>query len=228
MSSAPPSLEAVFRQTLILSAKAVRADIDPAVDHPEAQKLFTFLADGLQNPLLRAAEPGDLRMLASPHGSLDPGTRLQASHGVEGIALLTWSLQMADFPRHDVKAGTYEATQLVGLLQQDATVFLREAALRTTETLCACRNFYDALHRRLRKPDAVKLAATVKPEWLDLLQVEAGALLLRGDLSYQKRPVYEASPEVVTAFAAAVEERLRAATWLLGGEPLYSKVAVES
>jgi hypothetical protein len=228
MPSAPPTVEAVFRQTLILSAKAVRANIDPVVDHPETQKLFTSLADGLQNPLLSAAEPGDLRMLASAHGSLDPGSRLQASHGVEGIAILTWSLQMTDFPRHDVKAGLYEATQLIGLLQQDAALFLREASLRKTETLSACRDYYDALHRRLRKPDAVKLAATVKPEWLDLLQVEADALLLRGDLSWQKRPISEADPEALKAFGAVVEERLRAATWLLGGEAAYSKVVFGS
>lgn len=226
MGSAPPSVEAVFRQTLILSAKAVRADIDAAVDHPEAKKLFGFLAEGLQNPVLRDAEPGDLRMLASVHGSLDPAARLQASRGVEAVAILTWALQMSDFPRHDVKADAYEATQLVGLLHQDAGPFLKEAALRTPETLTACRHFYDALHRRLRSPEATKLAATVKPEWLDLLQVDADALIARGDLSYQKRPISEADPDARKAFASVVEERFRAATWLLGGEAAYSAVVV--
>jgi hypothetical protein len=226
MAPSPPPVEAVFRQTLILSALAVRADIDPAVNHPQADKIHQFLVAGLKHPLLLTADPAELKLLSAPLGSLDPRARAQAWRGAEGVTILAWALQMSDFPRHDQKADAFEVTQLIGLLEQDPRAVLQEAALRSPIALSACRNLYDAIHRRLQKPDATRLAATLKPEWLDLLEMEADAVISRGDLSYQKRPVSEAAPEALAAYAVLVEDRLRAAAWLLGGEPVYSKVAV--
>ena len=71
---------------------------------------------------------------------------------------------------------------------------------------------------RVTAQEKVRVAHTL---W-GLPQIEDA--FARGDLSYGKKPISEASPETLAAYKTLVEERLRAATWLCGGEPVYSKV----
>jgi hypothetical protein len=229
----PPAAGAVARQTLILSALACRAHLDRAAEHPDAASVYRNLGSWLKkHDLLSAAEPAEAGILTSTQGSLSQDARNRLSWHAEGVAVFARALQMTDFPRHDIQADQFEVTALVGLLQEDLLQILTDATLRSPETLSACRELTYALHFRIREFRRTRAARDfvfwIDPEGMKLLSVETDAFIADGDLSFDGRPISSVAPQALERYERIVRERHRAAIWLIGGEPAYSKVVVDT
>lgn len=223
----------VARRSLVLAAVVCRASIERGVGDPDAEALHGRILVWLTGlNLWDEVEPSEETMLRAPLGLLESQDVIQATWYVEGLAVLAWALKLFEFPYHGEQVDSYIVTDALWFLDEAAENVITNAELRSTEELEACREFFYAVHSRLR--DHVRnnvprdFTRWVEEEWLKSLGIDAGALFAQSDLAIDRKSINETNDERLQEFMAITLERHRAIIWLVEGYASYSKTPVDT
>lgn len=229
----PLTATRVARRSLVLSAVVCRASIESGVTDPEAQSLHGHIIDWLTRlSLWDEVEPGEETMLRAPLGLLASSDMIQASWYVEGLAVLAWALKYLEFPVSGEQADAHTVTDALWFLNESAVDIITSAELRSPAELEACREFFYAIHSRLRdhvRNDVPRdFTRWVEEEWLKLLGFDAGALFAHSDLGIDGKSFSETDNERLQEVMAITLERHRAIIWLFEGYASYSETPVDT
>ncbi|MBX2803169.1 MAG: DUF4272 domain-containing protein [Myxococcales bacterium] len=170
--------------------------------------------------LWQVSEPEERHLFEAPLGSLLEREYAAATWRVEGLLVLAWAIGLTPLLPHDTEVDPFALTSALHLLQTDAMEVLAASTLRDARDLRVCREFYDAVHVRLREfrrhPEGKDDRHAYETGWAARLGLPCP--LLRGDLAVGGQPIESAAPSAVRIAERIVTERHRAAIWLLGEE----------
>jgi hypothetical protein len=229
----PPDAQRVARRALILSAIVCRANSDHDPTKPDAIALWNRVKTWIESlDVASEIEPAEKETIYAPLGSLDNETRIQATWRAEGLGILAWALGRFPFPKHGAKVDAYELTDSLAFLDDEAANIIQSAELLPRAELDACRELLYAIHCRMRgfarHKEARSVAAWIEPTWLEALGIES-PLGPTDDLRIGDVEIAAADEKTVNQYEWAVDERHRAAIWLVGEEgPLYSEFPVDT
>ena len=229
----PLTATRVARRSLVLAAVVCRASIERGVGDPDAESLYGRILIWLNGlNLWDEVEPSEEAMLRTPLGLLETRDVIQAGWYVEGLVVLAWALKYLEFPVYGEQVDAYAVTDALWFLNGAAEDVITNAELRSPMELEACREFFCAVHSRLR--DHVRnnvprdFTHWVEEEWLKLLRTDAGALFAQNDLAIDGKPISEINDERLQEFMAVTLERHRAIIWLFEGYERYSETPVDT
>lgn len=229
----PLTATRVARRSLVLSAVVCRASIESGVTDAEAQSLHGRIIAWLDRlNLWDELEPDEETMLRAPLGLLAPSDVIQVSWYVEGLAILAWALKYLKFPVYGEQVDVYTVTDALWFLNESAEDIITSAELRSPAELEACREFFYAIHSRLRdhvRNDVPRdFTRWVEEEWLKLLGIDTGALFAQSDLAIDGKSISETDNERLQEVMAITLERHRAIIWLVEGYRIYSETPVDT
>ena len=148
----PPDAQRVARRALILSAIVCRSNSDHDPTNPDAIDLWNRLKAWVESlDLASEIEPAEKEMIYAPLGSLDKRKGTRASWNAEGLGILAWALGRFPFPKYGEKVDSYELTDSLVFLAEEAAEIISSAELRPRAELEACRELLYAIHCRLRE-----------------------------------------------------------------------------
>ena len=224
--------QAVLR-SLILSAIVCRGSLESGAGNPEAEAVHQRLREWLTAlDLWGAAEPAEAAMLQAPLGGLEASVTLQSGWYAEGLAVLGWALNLLDFPKHDEQVDSYAVADAFWVLDEAAAELLMTGRLRSQDDLDACREMLYAIHVRLRQyarngaPD--NFASWIETSWLDALGCTLGGLTAQDDLAIDGKPLNQVTEERLQETLSITSERHRAIIWLMGEQPNYAEITVDT
>jgi hypothetical protein len=217
-----PDVLRVTRRSLVLSAVICRCSSDHDPDNPDAQDLWNRLREWVESQGIDGEmESGERDLVNAQLGTLDEKDIIAAPWRTEGLALLAWSLNRFSFPQYDQQVDAYEVTDSLEFLSEDAFELVSSSNLRPATELSVCREFYYALHCRLRefarKRTPRDIGHWIEAKWLDALGIPT-VLGSTGDLYIDDVPLSDVSDDAFNLCESIVCERHRAAIWLLGEE----------
>jgi hypothetical protein len=226
----PPTAERVARRCLALAAVGARGLLeqedptDPGVEETR-QRLIQWIEEiGIRDEL----EPDEWKALQRPHRKLSRQDALDATWRIEGLGVLAWALNRHPPLPIDELMQPGKLLPAVGLLNADrAKALLAEPPLRPADEIRRSADQIFAVHWRLTnhrlKPEPMNFRKFAAAAWFGPLNIE-GVRLVEDDLAIGDRPIASADPDRVSAASSAAMERHRAVNWLLGEEPIYSRV----
>ncbi len=221
------------RRSLVLAAVVCRASIEMNAADPEAEALHVRVIDWLTHlNLWDEVEPDEQVLLRSLLGQLNSSSVIQASWFVEGLAVLAWALRLLDFPQFGEQVDLYAVTDAVWFLDDAAQDVVASAELRGPAELDACRELLYAVHSRLRDFARNKhhedITRWIEKSWLDLLDLDASAIIVNDDLAIDGKTISEVETSRLQEFESIICQRHRAIIWLLEGPERYSEVTVDT
>lgn len=220
-----PQAGDVLRRALALFSVAARAaiELEGADAGRHARMLEWLRATGLD----AALEPGEAELVQAPPGSLSEAVVRDASWRAEGIYVLAWALGRHPPLAHDRLADPNELAGPLGFLDDAAPGAPVAASLREDHEIDAFLARQLAVHWRLReyslRPGPMDFAAVVATGGWARLDIDAAALL-DGDLAVDGDPLDQAGADAIRRCTSIAGERHRAANWLAGADPVYSRV----
>ena len=223
----PPSAQQVAQRALCLCAVTCRGYLDNGSGDPHAGALPGRMRGWLaHNQLLDCLEPWEAELISVDLGELPRQRVYQATWAAEGLAVLGWALGRCDFPAHDRQVDPYAVTDALAFLAEDTRQFIETAELRGEEELQACRELKYAIHCRLREylrnKTSRDISSWLEQEWLDLLRVDRGCILVEADLGIGGQPISATAEDVAQKCEWSVCRQHRASIWLIGEEsPSY-------
>lgn len=229
----PPSPRRVAARALVLCAVVCRGFIEQEAATQETEALRRRILDWLGRlELLPEAEPQELAMLRAPLGRLPPQEAVDAGWRCEGLAVLAWALQVLPLPGYDQEVEPKAATEALGFLwEEEAGELLAAPNLRAAPEIERLGKQLFALHWRLvefsLRPKSLYFGSFAKDAWFGPLDTSY-VRLIQGDLAIGERPIVRADPDEVSQCASLARERHQAVNWLLGQDPLYSRVATDT
>jgi hypothetical protein len=227
----PPSAKRVAARALALTGFVARAVLEgPVEEHrpPRAlgeDPLAWLEALGVTGEL----EPAERAFLRTPRGSAGRQSAQEALWRAEGLTVLAWALKRFEVPPHDEDADV-RAVQggVAGTSREAAQELLRSPSVRPTAeidryathaTLIAWRLRTFSLYRgALDFIDQLRRQPAFRESWLE------GLRTVNGDLAIGSHALADAPPELVERCERRAVERLTAAYWLQGDDPVYSNV----
>lgn len=223
-----PRAHEVLCRALVLFSVAARAAMEADAARPDAADWQARMLAWLERTGLdRSLEPGEARLLQSPPGSLGDADTRDASWRAEGVYVLAWALGAHPPLAHDRLA---DPNDLAGPLRflDDAALDAPEApSLRAEHEVDGFLARQLAVHWRLReyslRPGPMDFAAVVASGGWARLDIDAAALLDR-DLAIDGDTIDRAEPDAILRCTSIASERHRAASWLAGADPVYSRV----
>jgi hypothetical protein len=85
----------VARRSLVLAAVVCRGSIESGAGQPEADAVYIRILDWLTKlSLWNEVEPSEKEILRTPLGLLEQKDVIRATWYVEGLAVLTWALNL--------------------------------------------------------------------------------------------------------------------------------------
>ncbi len=223
----------VARRSLVLAAVVCRGDIDSGADQPEAESLHRRVLEWLTKwNLWNEITPSEEKMLRTPLGTLEAEDVVRATWYVEGLAILAWTLNYFEYPKHDKKVDPYAVTDALGFLSEYADDVITTAELRSPAELEASRELLYAIHARLRdfarnrKP--MDFTRWVEKTWLDRLRLDASQLIVHNDLAIDGKTISEVEEDRLQECEWITRERHRAIIWLVEAYPSYSQTPVDT
>lgn len=230
---APPAPQRVAARALVLCAVVCRGFIEQepkSRDNDALRRRVLDWLDGLK--LMPEAEPKELAMLRAPLGTLPPQDAVDAGWRCEGLAVLAWALQVFELPGYDTEMEPKAVTEALGFLwAEEAAELLAAPTLRPAAELERVGRQLFALNWRLTefslRPKSLYFGAFAKDAWFGPLDASY-VRLMQGDLAVGNQPIIRATPEEVAALASVARERHEAINWLLGQDPVYSRVAANT
>ena len=171
-------------------------------------------------------------MFQVPLGALTASVVLQSGWYAEGLAVLGWALNLSDFPEHDEQADGYAVTDAFWFLDEVAAELIIIGKLRSQDDLDACRELLYAIHVRLRQyarnrvPD--NFAFWIEKSWLDALGYSITDLTAQNDLAIDGKPLNQVTEERLQEVLSITLERHRVIIWLMGEQPNYTEITVDT
>lgn len=231
MPDRPPSPLDVARRALILSAVVCRASLEWYTDEQYQQETATHIREWLDElGLWPHVEPSEEGILRAPFGETQR-LRVQGTWFVEGIALLSWALRRGEFPPHDQKVDPIAVTNALDFLHPDAAHLLTSPPLRDLNELRAAREWFYDVHCTLRgflyHGGDGHLADWIG-EYLAILGIDPGAVMCGKGLAVDGGPLAGADRKRLEQWEWVIQERHRAAIWLVGEYPRYTELPVDT
>lgn len=228
----PPDAVTVARRALILCGVVCRSNLEYYTDETYRRQTAADVSAWLTDlDLWPYVEPDEDKIFCTPFGKLPPSLSAQGTWFVEGLAILAWALHRGDFPPHDEKVDAVDVTNTLDFLSPDAEDLLACPTLRDASELEAAREwFYDAhctLRGYLNHCGHGRLAADTG-DHLKILGVETSAVMVKGYLAFKGRPVSRIKRAELWEWEHVICERHRAAIWLVGEEPSYTELSVDT
>ena len=229
----PPAPQRVAARALVLCAVVCRGFIEQEPKSRDNESLRRRVLDWLDGlTLLPEAEPGELTLLRAPLGTLPPQAAVDAGWRCEGLAVLAWALQLLPLPGYEQEVEPKVVTEALGFLwPEEAGELLAAPSLRPIAELERVDRQLFALRWRLaefrRRPKSMYFGAFAKDAEVGPLDISY-VRLMQGDLAVGNQPLIRANPEEVGAVASVARERHEAINWLLGQDPLYSRVSADT
>ena len=172
-------------------------------------------------------EPWELSVLKCPLGKLGDRDRSDSTGNSEGMAVLSWSLGKTDLPRHDAAVDPKVVANGLGLMADDAAARISSATLRPRKEVEAMSKRLFAAHWRLRdfslNRTETDFKAVGKNPWMGMKGISQ-LPLIDGDLEINGKPLSKTEEPEWRNCQGIAMERHRAVNWLLGFDPVYSKV----
>jgi hypothetical protein len=227
-----PTPDRVAARALVLVALAMRGLLDQNANTPQEQHahvLRTRLIRWLETwPELSAeAEPAELVLLGTPIGKGHEQALVDAIWRAEGATALLWALGAREDLVHDVQQHPYQMARDCAVLEDTRPRLLNCPRLRPELDLQWQRRRLLAIHWRLVeqrvRPGPIEFLSLPECGFSGEVDLE-GIPVADGDLSIGGQPVFLADPMRVAVMDAVAAERHRAANWLVGVHPLYSRV----
>lgn len=228
--NAPPSRRRVARRTLVLMAIGYRGlqeyEIDSSAEEPHRLELLHWLRD---MDLSDELEDDERALLGTPVGGLTQEQAIAASWRIEGAAMLAWALGRLDALPHDQQIPPQRVGDALAFLRPGARAALSGAQLLGPRQLHEMSRRIFTIHWRLREfwhvartPLNLPHVAATSP--LGQLMSLRDVPLIDGDLAIGGMPIAEAPTDLVQLCLAITQERHQAINWVVGSEPVYSKV----
>jgi hypothetical protein len=228
----PPAAVDVARRALILSAVVCRASIEAYTDEAYKQQTAEDIHEWFDElKLWPYLEPDEIPTIRAPFGKLPHRLQIQGTWFVEGLAILSWALGRSEFPPHDRKVDPIAITNALEFLHPDAEKLLAAPTLREAEELQAAREWFYDVHCTLRgflyHKGNGRLADWIG-QYLAVLALDPKTVRYGRSLRFEGRPLREAARERLEEWECVITERHRASIWLVGEEPLYTELPVDT
>jgi len=229
--ASPPPLQRIAARGCVACAAAMRVDLEGHDDTTAAAELLQLAGDWLAAHGHDAElEPDEAAMLAAAPGALPTPARERFAAQAEAAAVIGWALQRCALPAFDSDADGAAVAAALGWLDTEGAELGMRARLRPREQVMALLDALGAVHWRLlehtRHPEAAvsmqHFSATEHAWPPDVTPCE----LRDGDLAIGGLALRELAPVQLFATLRRVQERHRAALWLLGQERAYWQVAL--
>lgn len=229
--AAPPPLQRIAARGFVACAVAMRVDLEIHEDRSAAAELLQLAQEWLTaHGHGVELEADEAAALAAAPGALPTPARERFAAQAEAAAVIGWSLQRCALPPFDGDADGAAVAAALGWLEADGEELGRRARLRPREQVMALLDALGAVHWRLlehtRSPDAAvsmqHFSATEHAWPPDVTPCE----LRDGDLAIGGLALRELAPVQLFATLRRVQERHRAALWLLGQDRAYWQVAL--
>jgi len=229
--ASPPPLQRLVARAFIACAVAMRVDLVAHDDATEVAELTLLARDWLAaHGYAAELEPDEAAVLTTAPGTLALATRERFATQAEAAAVIGWSLQRCALPAFDSDADGAGIAAELGWLTQAGADLATQARLRQREQLMALLDALGAVHWRLlehpRHGSAVVSMQHFSAQdhaWPpDVTPCE----LLDGDLAIRGRALRDLAPAALFATLRRVQERHRAALWVLGQQRDYWQVAL--
>jgi len=229
----PVNATRVARRALVLAAVVCRGSIERDAGQPGAESVRNRVLDWLTAlNLWDEVEPWEEKVLRAGMGTLEAKEVIGSTWYAEGLAVLAWTLNRLDLPRHDEKVDPYAVADSLWFLSEDAAEVIRTATLRSEVELKACRELLYAIHCRLRDFARHKTQQSftgwVEQAWIATLKLDAAQLIVRGDLALKGKPITEVKEDCLQESEWITRERHRAIIWLYEGYATYSQTPVDT
>ncbi|PZR04362.1 MAG: hypothetical protein DI536_34435 [Archangium gephyra] len=224
-----PDARRVLARARVLLALAVRGLLEDDTGTPQqadAEALRQKLAAWANAEVADELEPDERDFLHAPLGKVDRQDVVNAVWQAEGAQVLLWALKLQPLPPHDGQVHPYEVAKTTGVLSPPPPA-LHAATLRPAGEIEALRRALLGIHWRLVefrvKPGPVDFVAFAQKNWFGGFSL-SGVALADKDLAVGGVPLSQAEPQQVGLTSSIALERHRAANWLIGAEPVYSRV----
>jgi hypothetical protein len=223
-----PQAGDVLRRALALSSVAARAGLEPRAGTSEALAQHRRMLAWLRDTGLDAAlEPTEAELVQTPLGQLADAAAMDASWQAEGVHVLAWALDRQPALPHDRLVDPNDVAWQLGFLDDAALDAERDAELRGEREIDTFLARQLAVHWRLReyslRPGPMDFAAVVSSGGWARLDIDEAALVA-GDLAIDGGPIDRADAAQIERCTSIAIERHRAANWLAGADPVYSRV----
>lgn len=218
----------MLRRALALFSVAARAAMETDAARADAADWQARMLGWLQRTGIDTAlEPDESRLLQAPPGSLTEADTRDASWRAEGVYVLAWALGAHPPLPHDRLADPNDLAGPLGFLGEDVHSRADAPSLRAEHEIDGFLARQLAVHWRLReytlRPGPMDFAAVVANGGWARLDIDDAALLDR-DLAIDGDTIDRAGPDAIIRCTSIASERHRAASWLVGADPVYSRV----
>lgn len=229
--ASPPPLQRLAARAFVACAVAMRVDLEAHDDRAAAAALLQLARDWLAvHGHAAELDADEATLLASEPGTLPVAARARHAAQAEAAAIIGWSLQRCEVPPFCGDADGASVAAALGWLGTEGAELGRSARLRPREQVMALLDALGAVHWRLlehtRSPDAAvsmqHFSATQHAWPPDVTPCE----LRDGDLAIDGLALRDLAPAQLFATLRRVQERHRAALWLLGQDRAYWQVAL--
>ena len=233
---ARPAAPRVAARALCLLAGAFRGLLDQDAGGPDeadandlARTLLGFV-DGL--PAVRdELEPHERALLEAPVGEAPQQAIVNAVWGAEAACVLLWALGVRPLAAHDHSEHPFAICRELGLPGDAPPALLSDPTLRPVAEVDAQHSLLRGINWRMRQfsltQDAVDFEAFSEKPHVGAFEPGDTPLAITSagkDLAIQGEPISLAAEDAVRTAASIAVERHRAANWLLGSHPLWSRV----
>ena len=228
---APPA-NRVAARALILLAMAMRGLLEQDAGKPDeaqAETLRAKLASWIEQHagLRDELEAPERALLGSPLGKAHPQAIVNAVWAAEGAQVLLFALGARALPAHDAQEHPYKVAREVGVLGDSTPSLLDAPKLLSADELLRLQRRLLAIHWRAVnqrvRPGAVDFLGLARQEFLHGVDL-AGIGVADGDLAVRGVPFSQADAPALQIVSSIAVERHRAANWLIGVHPIYSRV----
>jgi hypothetical protein len=228
----PPSAQRVWKRLYVFTALAARGLLEmnllegntPAYNLEELITWFEALEIGDE------LESHEKEIIYAKEQELNQQNAINSVWTFEALAVLAWSLKVANLPSYDALVNVDELLTSLSFLDIPACKRnLRSESLRSAEEL-------DEYQDQILAYDWRMVDFRVNQRKIDYASVNIGskrfdlswAVLKEGDLSLQDVKITEANPDLVAAMGSLSMERHKASNWLQGFDKLYSNITPDT
>ncbi len=222
----------VARRALVLAAVVLRALTEPPDADERDAKRARLHEWFKRNRLDEEAEEAEARLITAPLGTLSRRDMIDGSWRAEGLAVLADRLGAARLPPHDVLADPYEIALRLGVFDDTSPPWVLDhqpaadavALERLGRQLLGIHWRLDEL--RLNR-GSMNFRAFARKSWVGSFELD-DEVFVDNDLVIGGKAVAHADPDLVRTALSIARERHHAVNWLLGDDPMYSKIDIST
>jgi hypothetical protein len=228
----PPEADRVAARAIVLAAVCCRGLIEDDAGKDGAEDLRIRVVAWVDRlGLAQELEEDERILLEAPLGVLDDRRRIDAGWRSEGMVVLAWALGCAGLPRHDEQCKPSDVANGFGFLSDRSETPLAAPRLRDCAEIEHWADTYLTLHWRLRQFSldrrGMDFADFVSRCTWGPLTVE-DLELIEGDLAIRGERIDLASEDECRTALGIARERHQAFNWLLGDDPVYSRITTDT